>query len=111
MLCLIFIGMVLMLIAAIGIVRMPDLYLRNSVSSKGATLGVTALMLATVLYFDELGTSSRAFAVILFMLLTAPIAAHMLGRAAYRSHVPFWSKTYIDKEISHLHMESDRASR
>jgi len=90
------IGVTLMLIAGIGILRMPDLYLRNSVSSKGATLGVIALMLASMLYFGDLGIGSRAVAVILFMLLTAPVAAHMIGRAGYRTDTPFWEKTHLD---------------
>ncbi|MBV7339206.1 monovalent cation/H(+) antiporter subunit G [Chloroflexi bacterium TSY] len=108
---LIILGAVLMLIAAIGIVRMPDVYLRNSVSSKGATLGVAALMLANALYFNELGTSSRALAVIFFIFLTAPVAAHMLGRTAYRSKVPFWFATYIDADMISPEVQSESDSR
>ena len=72
---LLLLGVALMWIAAIGMLRMPDLYLRISVSSKGATLGVASLMLAGALYFGELGASSRALAVIVFMMVTAPVAA------------------------------------
>jgi multicomponent Na+:H+ antiporter subunit G len=93
-------GVVLMLIAAIGLLRMPDLYLRTSVTSKGATLGIAALMLAVALHFGELGTSSRALAVIIFMMITAPVAAHMLGRAAYRSQVPFAQATLQDPDTT-----------
>ena len=93
------IGVLFMVMSAWGMVRMPDLYLRNSVSSKGATLGVIALMLATAFYFDDLGVTSRALAVILFMMLTAPVAAHMIGRAGYKTGVPFWEETTIDKHV------------
>ena len=99
-LALLILGVVLMLIAAIGLLRMPDLYLRTSVTSKGATLGVAALLLAVALHFSELGTSSRALAVIVFMMVTAPVAAHMLGRAAYRSRVPFAQTTLQDADTA-----------
>jgi multicomponent Na+:H+ antiporter subunit G len=87
------IGVLFMLIAAIGLVRMPDLFLRASASSKGATLGVAAVMIASALYFQDLSTTSRALAVIIFIMLTTPLAAHMIGRTAYRVGVPFWAKT------------------
>lgn len=93
-------GLILMATAAIGIVRMPDLYLRASVSSKAATLGSGFLMLACALYFEDLGVTSRALAVVLFMMLTAPVAGHMIGRAAYRSGAPFWSRTQIDSTLT-----------
>ena len=97
---LLLLGVILMWIAAIGMLRMPDLYLRTSVSSKGATLGVAALMLAGALHFGELGASSRALAVIIFMMVTAPVAAHMIGRAAYRSQVPFAVTTLEDEDAA-----------
>lgn len=93
------IGALLMLIAAIGLVRMPDLFLRISASSKGATLGVVALMLATALHFGDLGVTSRTVAVSIFMLLTAPVAAHMAGRAAYKDGARFWERTVLDEQI------------
>jgi len=99
-LALLILGVVLMWIAAIGLLRMPDLYLRTSVSSKGATLGIAALLLAVALHFGELGTSSRALAVIIFVMVTAPVAAHMLGRAAYRSRVPFAQTTLQDADTA-----------
>lgn len=92
-------GVILMATAAIGIVRMPDLYLRASVSSKAATLGTGFLMLACAFYFDDLGVSSRALAVVVFMMLTAPVAGHMIGRAAYRSRAPFWPRTQMDSAL------------
>ncbi len=92
---LLLIGVLFMLIAAIGLVRMPDLFLRASASSKGATLGVAALMMAGALHFDDLSITSRAVAVIIFMMLTAPVAAHMIGRTAYHAGVPFWANTYL----------------
>ncbi|MEZ4709838.1 MAG: monovalent cation/H(+) antiporter subunit G [Caldilineaceae bacterium] len=100
------VGVLFMLTAAVGLLRMPDLFLRISVSSKGATLGVASLMLATAFYFNELGVTSRALAVIIFMLLTAPVAAHMVGRAGYKDGASFWERTAMDHQINSLHKKT-----
>ncbi|MCB0209447.1 MAG: monovalent cation/H(+) antiporter subunit G [Anaerolineae bacterium] len=89
----IFIGSAFMLISAIGVLRLPDLYLRMSASTKSSTLGVIFILLAAALFFDELSIVSRALAAIAFLLLTAPVAAHRMGRAAYFNGVPLWEGT------------------
>jgi multicomponent Na+:H+ antiporter subunit G len=93
---LILIGTTFMLISALGVVRMPDLYLRMSAATKSATLGISAILLATAVYFNDLSVSSRAIATIIFILITAPVAAHMIGRAAYFNGVPLWEGTHHD---------------
>ncbi len=90
-------GTLLILIAAIGLVRMPDLYLRISVTTKAATLGVGLLLLCTGLYFSEVSITTRAIAIVFFLLLTAPIGAHLIGRSSYFTGVPLWKKTTIDE--------------
>lgn len=89
----ILIGAAFMLISAIGVVRLPDLYLRMSSSTKSSTLGVIFILLAAAFFFDELSVISRAIAAIAFLLLTAPVAAHRMGRAAYFNGVPLWEGT------------------
>jgi len=96
-LALIGIGVFFMLVASIGVLRMPDIFLRMSASSKASTLGVTSLLMATALHFGELGVTSRALATVIFILLTAPVAAHILGRAAYFVNVPLWQRTWVDE--------------
>jgi multicomponent Na+:H+ antiporter subunit G len=64
-----------------------------SASTKTATLGVGSILLAAAIYFNELGVASRAIATVFFVLLTAPVAAHMVARAAYFNGVPLWSDT------------------
>jgi multicomponent Na+:H+ antiporter subunit G len=90
------IGAFFMLLAGIGIVRMPDLFLRMSATTKAATLGISSLLLAMAVYFGELGITSRAVATIVFVLLTAPVAAHMIGRAAYLGGIPLCKETVVD---------------
>jgi multicomponent Na+:H+ antiporter subunit G len=94
---LLIIGAVFLFLAALGLVRMPDLFLRISSATKGATLGVGATMLAAALYFNNLAISVQALATFAFVLLTAPVAAHMIGRAAYFDGVPLWDQTRIDE--------------
>jgi multicomponent Na+:H+ antiporter subunit G len=98
---LLLIGAGFMFVAAIGILRMPDLYTRASATTKAATLGVAATLLAAAVYFGELGITSRALATIAFLLLTAPVAAHMIGRAAYFGGVPLCSETIVDELSGH----------
>ena len=94
---LLIIGATFILISALGVVRMPDLYLRMSASTKSSTLGVGTILLATAVYFGELGIASRAIATIIFLLITAPVAAHMMGRAAYFNGVPLWEGSLYDE--------------
>jgi len=98
---LLILGATFMLLAAVGVVRMPDLFTRMQTTTKSATLGAGCMLLAAAFYFGELGVTTRALAVIAFLFLTAPVAAHMIGRAAYFVGVPLWEKTIIDELRGH----------
>lgn len=93
---LMFVGVVFMLVAAVGIVRMPDLFLRMSAVSKAASLGIACILVAVAVDFGDLGVSLRAVAAALFVMLTAPVASHMIGRAGYITGVPLWQGTTRD---------------
>lgn len=91
------IGAVFMLVAGVGIVRLPDVYMRMSATAKAATLGAACLLSAAAIHFDDLVIASRAVAVVVFVLSTAPVAAQVIGRAAYRAGVPLWEGTVCDE--------------
>ncbi len=91
------IGAAFSLIAAIGVARFPDLFLRMHCSTKSATLGVSFIMLGAALHFGDLVSFTKVLAAILFILVTAPVAAHVLGRAAYLAGVPLWKGTLSDE--------------
>jgi multicomponent Na+:H+ antiporter subunit G len=91
------IGAAFMLLAAVGVVRMPDLMMRLSATSKAVTLGVGCLLLAVAIAFGTPGAILRALAIIAFFLITVPIGAHMIGRAAYGAGVPLWEGTIVDE--------------
>ncbi|MCH7397030.1 monovalent cation/H(+) antiporter subunit G [Belliella sp. DSM 107340] len=90
-------GTLFILLAAIGVVKMPDLYLRISVTTKAATLGIGLILLASAFYFNDSAITARVLAIIVFMLLTAPVGAHMIGRASYFTGVKMWNKSKIDE--------------
>lgn len=69
------------LIAAIGIVRLPDLLTRMHASTKAGTLGALLVLAGLALHQGTGDIISKVIAATLFLLLTAPISAHMLGRA------------------------------
>lgn len=102
-------GGVFVFIAGLGIWRMPDLMIRMHASTKAGTLGVGLILAAVALSFAEMGTVSRAVAAIVFLLFTAPVAAHMIGRAAYRSGVPLWSGSVVDEYHDRWTRRSDVA--
>ncbi|WP_307475841.1 monovalent cation/H(+) antiporter subunit G [Cytobacillus purgationiresistens] len=83
----ILIGAFFHIVAALGVIRLPDVYTRNHAASKAATLGVLCILIGTFLYFYfiENHFNSRVLLGILFMFLTAPVAGHLIGRAAYHS--------------------------
>lgn len=90
------IGAFAILFASIGILRMPDFYLRLSVTVKAATLGVGLFLIAAAIVFPDAEVTAKAIAIIFFLVLTAPVGAHMIGRTAYRSGISMWKDTWVD---------------
>jgi multicomponent Na+:H+ antiporter subunit G len=76
---------------------MPDLFIRLSATSKSSTLGVGCILLAVAIDFNDLGITCRALAIIIFVFLTTPVAAHRIARAAYFVGVPLWEGTKYDE--------------
>jgi multicomponent Na+:H+ antiporter subunit G len=91
------VGSTFMLIAALGVLRMPDFLTRLHCSTKAGTLGIGLIFLSVAVAFTELGISTRSFAAIVFLLLTAPVGAHVIGRAAYFIGTPLWEGTFVDE--------------
>jgi multicomponent Na+:H+ antiporter subunit G len=78
-------GALFSLIASIGIVRLPDLYSRMHAASKAGTVGSGLLLLAVGVHSENLPIFARALAGFVFFILTAPISAHLLARAAHKT--------------------------
>jgi multicomponent Na+:H+ antiporter subunit G len=94
---LMLLGSAFILVAAVGIVRLPDVFTRMHAATKPATLGGGLIILAVALHFGDLGIATRALLVGAFFLLTVPVGAHMIGRAAYLIGAPLWKGTVADE--------------
>jgi multicomponent Na+:H+ antiporter subunit G len=92
-----FTGTVVRVLAAVGIVRMPDLYTRMQAATKATTLGVACSVLAVAVWFPGWGVLARAVLILVFVALTTPVSAHILGRMAYLTGVPLWKGTVVDE--------------
>lgn len=101
-------GAIFIFLAAVGFVRMPDTYLRISVTTKAVTLGVGLILLSAAIYFNELSTTSRVLAIILFIVLTSPVSAHLMGRTSYFRRNPLWKKSVSDDLKGKYHERSHR---
>ncbi|WP_118193224.1 monovalent cation/H(+) antiporter subunit G [Albibacterium indicum] len=90
-------GSIFILIASIGIVRMPDFFLRLSVTVKATTLGVGFILVSIVVFFGELPVATKALAIILFLFLTSPVGAQLIGRVSYFSGTKLWKSSVLDE--------------
>ncbi|HET6244486.1 MAG: monovalent cation/H(+) antiporter subunit G [Bacteroidetes bacterium] len=100
-------GTFFILTASIGILRMPDVYLRISVVTKAATLGVGFMLIGLAVHYENFAITTRALAILLFVFLTGPAAAHMIGRAAYFIGDPLWKKTVGDELKNRYNKQSE----
>lgn len=105
--CLI-IGALFMLIAAVGLVRLPDLFTRMHAITKAGTVGVGFMMFALIAFLPEASVVTQALGVMLFVALTAPVSAHMISRAAYLTGVNLWQGTFVD-ELHEEHADRSEA--
>ncbi|WP_226036976.1 monovalent cation/H(+) antiporter subunit G [Aquibacillus saliphilus] len=83
--------------SSIGLLRFPDVYTRLHATTKAATLGVSGIMIGAFifLYIEHGLVSGKLILGIIFVLLTAPVSAHMISRAAHRIGVKPWSNTQV----------------
>jgi multicomponent Na+:H+ antiporter subunit G len=101
-------GAALGVLSAVGILRMPDVYIRLQVASKASSLGIALLMLGVAAHFGDLSVTIRALLVVVFLFLTAPVAAHVIGRAAYITRTPLAAGTAPDELAGAYDPESGR---
>ncbi len=78
-------GALMSLAAAIGLTRFPDLMSRMHAASKPQVLGLLLFLLAMAVQFESWSLLPVLGVCWLFMILTAPVSAHMVGRAGYRT--------------------------
>lgn len=94
---LLVIGASFALVAAIGLLRFPDVYSRMHAASKAGTLGSGVMLIALAIHSQDLATAGRALAGVAFFLLTAPVSAHLLAKAAYAVGYRLWPGSVLDE--------------
>jgi multicomponent Na+:H+ antiporter subunit G len=90
-------GVTLTLTAAIGLHRFPDVFARMHAATKPATLGLMLTLLGTAIRMGGAGDVAKLALVIVLQFITAPVGAHMIGRAAYRAGTELADDTTIDE--------------
>lgn len=99
-------GSLLILIAAIGIIRMPDLYTQMHAATKAPTLGILFIMLGVGIYFHLLSIWGTISIIILFTFITAPVASHLLAKNAYSQGEPFFNPSQRDDYKHYLNSKN-----
>jgi multicomponent Na+:H+ antiporter subunit G len=90
-------GAAFSLLAAIGVLRMPDVFTRMQASTKASTLGLGCLLVGSALQMGDFASFIRVASIGAFVLLTTPVAAHVIARASYIADVPLWDGTVLDE--------------
>lgn len=78
-------GVIFMLISAIGLLRMPDVFSRMHAAGKASTVGIGCLLLSSGVYFWDENMFLRVLMLITLIFVTSPIATAAMARAAYRT--------------------------
>ena len=99
-------GSAFALLAAIGLLRMPDVFTRMQASTKASTLGLACLLIGASLQMGDFASFIRAASIGAFVLLTTPVAGHVIARASYFADVPLWKGTVLDER----RRDSERAT-
>ena len=94
---LITVGILFDIFGCIGLVRFPDVYNRLQASTKCVTLGTILLLIGVALIASSGPISAKAIICAVFILITAPTAAHAIAKGAYASGVKLWENSVVDK--------------
>jgi multicomponent K+:H+ antiporter subunit G len=83
-------GAVFTTIGSLGLLRMPDVYMRLHGPSKATTIGIGCILLASAIHFGsrDLQLSLYQFLIATFLAITAPVSGHLLAKAARQRRLP-----------------------
>jgi multicomponent Na+:H+ antiporter subunit G len=98
------IGVLLILVAGIGVLRFPDVLTRANAATKAAGLGVACVLIGVAFSFGTTEAAVKLSIAVVLQFATAPVAGHVIARAAYRAGVPLWEGTVRD-ELAAAHPE------
>jgi len=93
-------GTLFILVAGIGLLRLPDVLCRSHAVAKAMTLGIILMFVGLYLHLSqgESGTGLKILLAISFQLLTVPVSSHLLCQLAKEKDLPRWRKRAVDED-------------
>jgi len=92
---LLFIGSIFMFLAALGLIRMPDIFTRLQAATKAATLGAFSILFGVLLYHPH--WAAKLILIVFFILLTSPVGSSSIARSALLFGNKPWQSPKQDK--------------
>jgi multicomponent Na+:H+ antiporter subunit G len=91
------VGLTFDVFGCLGLVRLPDVYCRLQAATKCVTLGTCSILFGTFLIVGFTAAGMKSLLCIIFVILTAPVAAHAIAKGAHRAGVKLWKDSIVDK--------------
>jgi multicomponent Na+:H+ antiporter subunit G len=91
------IGLAFDFFGCLGLVRLPDVYCRLQAATKCVTLGTCSILFGTFIIVGFTAAGLKSLLCMIFLVLTAPVAAHAIARGAHRAGVKLWKDSIVDK--------------
>ncbi|TFB08700.1 Na+/H+ antiporter subunit G [Candidatus Atribacteria bacterium MT.SAG.1] len=91
------IGLTFDVLGCLGLVRLPDVYCRLQAATKCVTLGTCSILFGTFLIVGFTAAGVKSLLCMVFIILTAPVAAHAIARGAHRAGVKLCKGSVVDK--------------
>lgn len=105
------VGLAFDFFGCLGLIRMPDIYNRLQASTKCVTFGTCSIMFGAFLMLGISAAGIKALLCIVFIVLTAPVSAHALARAAHISGIKLWEKSVVDEYEEDKKNKTDTGKR
>ena len=90
-------GLFFMVVGALGVWRLPDVYNRIHAASICVTLGLSCMMIAACFHLGAAPIIMKSIVTIIFIFVATPIGSHMLAKAAHDTNLPQWEQTLSDE--------------
>ena len=103
-------GSFFVFLAGLGVFRFPDLYTRMHAATKASSFGIGLMLVGFLIRFNQAYYVVEAILIIVFVFITAPVAAHMLSRAGYILNVPKYEKMVVD-EMADVYDDVEKEER
>lgn len=91
------IGLAFDVLGCLGLVRLPDVYCRLQAATKCVTMGTCSILFGTFLIVGFTAAGTKSLLCMVFIILTAPVAAHAIARGAHRAGVKLCKGSVVDK--------------